>query len=314
MATSGSVDFQHTRSQITEHALRICGVLREGLSASSDQLTTGAIAQNTVIKSLMTIGLPLWCIDKGAIFPIHNVSSVLLGPSAGHAATSWVHTTLTASSAANDTTLTVDSITGISASDVIGIELDNGNIDWTTVNGAPSGSTVTITTGVTTAASSGNHVYTYTTKIVKPVKIVKAMRYDYTDDTEIEMNQLSRDEYTRLSDKTVESSAQTDFWFEPSSQTTARFNFYPRFADGNSIIQIWFHTPFEDMDGASDTLDFPQEWEGVIVWNVAAALAFEYGVPHRKRQLIIQMAEKLRSEASDFGQEEGSVYFMADRR
>lgn len=313
MATSGSVDFQHSRSTLIEHALRICGVLREGVSASANQLTTGAISLNTILKAFQASGMPLWAIKEGAVFPLHNVNSVTLGPSGGHAATTWVETTLTAASAASDTTLTVASITGISASDQIGIELDNGNIDWTTVNGAPSGSTVTITTGVTTAAASGNHVYTYTSKTVRPLKIVQASWFDYEQDEDTPINIITRDEWIRLTDKEVEGTKANQIYYDPQL-TRGIVYFYPRFQNGDGIIKIWFQRPFEDMDAAGDNLDFPQEWESAIVWELAACLAPEHGVPARKAKMIQDKALYEKQKVEEFGNEEGSVYLMPERR
>src|SRR3990167_2069906 len=122
MTTSGSVDFGKTRTQLIESALRKCGVLREGVSASANQLTTGALALNTIVKSLAVDGMPLWAIRESAIFPIHDVNTVVLGPSGGHAATTYVHTQLSAAAAAAATTITVDSITNISARDNFCVE------------------------------------------------------------------------------------------------------------------------------------------------------------------------------------------------
>src|SRR3990167_1828371 len=108
MASSGSVDFQHTRTQLVESALRKCGILREGVSASANQLTTGVLALNGILKALSTVGMPLWAIRESAVFPIHDVNTVTLGPSGGHAATTYVHTQLAAAGAASATAMTVD--------------------------------------------------------------------------------------------------------------------------------------------------------------------------------------------------------------
>ena len=178
MTTSGSVDFSSTRSNLIEDALRKCGVLREGVSASANQLTTGARALNIWIKSPHTDGIPLWAIKEGAVLPIAGTSSVTLGPSGGHAATTWVHTQLASAGASGATSITVDSITGISASDNIGVELDDGTTHWTTVSGAPSGTTVVLATGLASAAAVDSHVYTYTSKTVRPLKIVQASWFD----------------------------------------------------------------------------------------------------------------------------------------
>ena len=311
MATSGSVDFGHTRTQAIEAALRKCGVLREGVSASSNQLSTGSIALNGLLKELMVDGMPLWAIKEIAIFPIHDISYVDLGPSGGHAATTWVHTQTSAAAAAAATTITVDSITGISASDNIGVELDSGNIFWTTVSGAPSGSTITLATGLTTAAAVDSHVYTYTNKTVRPLKIIQAARFDYTNSDQQPLNIVSRDEFQRLSATTTEGEPN-QIYYDPQL-TNGRVRFYPRFSNGNSIIKVWGQRPFEDMDEATNTFDFPQEWELAIVFGLAAILAPEMGVPDRKMITLTQLAASYRMKAGEFGQEEGSVYFTAGR-
>ena len=307
MTTSGSVDHGKTRTQIIESALRKCGVLREGVSASANQLTSGALALNDIVKALAVDGMPLWAIRESAVFPIHDVNTVILGPSGGHAATTYVHTQLSAAAAAAAITITVDSITDVSASDQIGVELDSGNIFWTTVSGAPSGSTITLAAGITTAAAVDSHVYTYTNKTVRPLKIIQAQRFDYTDNTEIPINIVSRDEFERISSKTTEGPPNQIYY--TLGVLTGTLKFYPRFANGNEVIKIWFQRPFEDMDAAGDTLDFPQEYESVIVWGLAAALAMEMGVPERKAVMIQQKAILERTLVQQFGQEEGSIYF-----
>src|SRR3990167_3410084 len=312
MSSSGSVDFQHTRTQLVESALRKCVVLREGISASANQLTTGSLALNAIVKSLATAGMPLWAIRETAIFPIHDVNTVTLGPSGGHAATTYVHTQLSEASAASDTTIVVDSITDISASDNIGVELDSGNIFWTTVSGAPSSSTITLAAGITTAAAIDSHVYTYTTKTVRPLKIIQAQRFDYTDNTEIPINIVSRDEFQRISDKTVEGPPNQIYY--DHRVLTGVLNFYPRFPNGNETIKIWFQRPFEDMDSAGDNLDFPQEWEAAIVWELAATLGFEMGVPERKLQMVQQKAIYEKGLTEAFGMEEGSIYLTPEQR
>ena len=69
-------------------------------------------------------------------------------------ATQWqyisdgVKTTLTAQANAGATTLTVASITGFANGQFVGVMLDNGTQHQTTVNGAPSGFTITITNAI----------------------------------------------------------------------------------------------------------------------------------------------------------------------
>jgi hypothetical protein len=94
---------------------------------------------------------------------------------------------------------------------------------------------------------------------------------------------------------------------------TSTLNFYPRFDNGKQTIRIWFQRPFEDMDNATDNLDFPQEYEQLIILQLALILGLENSVPQRKLSMIGQLAELERQRVGAFGQEEGSVYFTPNR-
>lgn len=71
-----------------------------------------------------------------------------------------VNTTIKAGNPAseNDATVEVTSIAGLSSGDPIGIILDDGTQHKTTINGAPAGSTVTLTTAISGDAAAGNAV------------------------------------------------------------------------------------------------------------------------------------------------------------
>jgi hypothetical protein len=60
MASSGVTAYTYTRDQIINAALRKLGVLSEGVSANSAQLSTGAEALNLVTLYFQTLGMPLW--------------------------------------------------------------------------------------------------------------------------------------------------------------------------------------------------------------------------------------------------------------
>lgn len=67
-------------------------------------------------------------------------------------------TTLSSAASATDTSIEVNDITGFSDGDPIGIELDDGTQHKTTINGAPSGSTINIDDAMPGAAAIGNDV------------------------------------------------------------------------------------------------------------------------------------------------------------
>ena len=71
----------------------------------------------------------------------------------------YANTTLAANASMHQTSLTVSDISNIARYDGIGIALDTGEVHWSFVSTAPSGSTVVINDGLRGAAASGNTVY-----------------------------------------------------------------------------------------------------------------------------------------------------------
>ena len=72
-------------------------------------------------------------------------------------------TTIGTAGSAGDSTITVVSISGMSDTQQITITLDNGNSQITTINGTPTGTTVTLTDTLSGSAAVGNYVVVSTT-------------------------------------------------------------------------------------------------------------------------------------------------------
>jgi len=311
MSTSGSTDFAITRDNLINLAHQHVGLIGEGESASTNQTTEAALLLNMIVKARQADGMPLWALKRGYILPITGVSSITAGSS--HVVTSYVTTTLTADSAASDTTLTVTSITGISNAHVIGIELDDGSVDWTTVNGAPSGTTVTITTGVTTLASSGNRIYTYATtaRVTRPLKILSANRLTSSDDISAPIRVIPKDEYFNLTNRTQEGQI-TQLYYDP--QLTGVFYFWPRFQNGDTVIEFTYHRPYEDFDATGDNPDFPQHWYMPLMLELAWVLAPKGGLPIEERSALFKEAQFYIEQARQGDPEQGSFYITAEGR
>ena len=76
MATSGVYTFQMTRDQIITAALRKLGVIAEGQTPSSTNLTDGQYAVNGAIAQLRSIGMPLWAKSEYTFTPVTNVYTI----------------------------------------------------------------------------------------------------------------------------------------------------------------------------------------------------------------------------------------------
>lgn len=304
MTTSGSVDFSVSRDNIITDALITVGAIGPEDTPPTAAVTVAARRLNMLVKALGAKRIGLWARKTGYILPVSNTNSITLGPSGGHATLSYTQTTLSSSASSGASTISVSSATGFADTRAVGIEKDDGSIFWTTESGAPSGTTITLANALDGAASSGNYVYTYATKLQRPLRIVEAYRSDLADSTEIEIDVEGKAVYESQTNKTQEGEVLL-LSYDPQMDNGVAY-IWPRFVDGKSVLKIIFQRPFEDFDAAGDTPDAPQEWYDALHLLLAVRLAPVYGMPGTERQLLRQEAGEALALALENEPEEGS--------
>jgi hypothetical protein len=296
MATSGSKNYSVTRANVIEAALRKCGVYDQGESISGDETNAADTALNLMVKEWVARGIDIWLRDEITVFLQPDSQVYNLGTA--HATRSYVDTTLRTAIAASATVIPVTSSTGMTASDNIGIKLTDNTIHWDTIASVDDGTQVTITTGVASAATAGKKVYAYTTKAERPTKIVSAYRRD-SNDIDAEISIIGENEYFLQSNK-ASSGPPVEVWYQPT-MTTGSLYVWP--VDGGANwdrIVLSVHYYPDDFDTAADNPQFPIEWGNALVWNLAAELASEYGIPEKEQGRLWQIAEFKLNELLDY--------------
>ena len=308
MATSGSYNFSRNRDQLIDVAFDILGIKAEGESLSTQQVTDAAVLLNMFIKTLPAGGISLWRYEDIVLFLTDSKESYQLGATGDHASFSYVKTELSTAGIATDGTIEVDSITGINASDKIGIVLDDGTIQWTTVNGSPTGTTVTLTAALTGAAAVDNFIYTYATIAERPLRILDA-RIKINDGDETPVNLISREKYFDLPTKGSTGNA-SQFYYNPTL-TNGTLYLWPTSTSVNDTVHLTAQRQLQDLDSATDNLDFPQEWELAIAYSLADLLITSYGdaISSQKAQRIESKAAQFMDIVEDFDQENASIQF-----
>lgn len=312
MTTSGSVDFSVSRDNIIADALGLVGGLDVGGTVTSAQTTHSARFLNMIVKAWQSKGIQLWARKTGYILPVSATNSVSLGASGGHATLSYTQTTLAAAVADGASTITVASATGISNGYYIGIEQDDGTMHWTTVNGAPSGTTVTLTAAVTEDCESGDYVYVYQTKLQRPIRIVEAYIHDQSTSVDTWVEVAAKSKYDSYANKIHEGSPIICS-YDPQLDNGV-FYFAPRFDDGRELFIVIFQRPFEDFDATGDTPDFPSEAYLALTYGLATVLAPTYGLPVQDRALLKAEAKEYFDLFASNEPEEGSLEIQPDVR
>lgn len=303
MAVSSSIDFAATRDDIITEALEQLGVLGEGESPSTNQLTSSARTLNMMLKAWQATETNLFAIQKAYVFMQNDQVKYELSSTGDNWSTSIVNDYMAVAGVATDGTITVNDDTGMSASDIIGIELDSGTIQWTTINGAPAANVVTLTVALTGAAATSNRVYTYTTKANRPMKIIEANRIDADSKEEIPIFVRSLRHYTELPNKTTEAPVNT-IYFDPQKSTSYLY-VWPEPDRVDVFLTLWVQRTLFDLDGAADDVDYPQEWFMAIALSLALLLSPKYGVtgsPFRQLQFL---ADIYKEQAESWDTEDG---------
>lgn len=313
MTTSGSVDFAVNRDQIITAAAAELGIIAEGETPSANLISDFALRLNSWVKSLMAQGAKMWAVKQATLFLAVGESTYSLGSTGDHCTNTYVQTTLSTDEAISSTSLSLTSTTGMSASDNIGIVLDDGTIHWTTISGAP-GAPTTIATGLASAATSGNAVFAYTTKINRPQRIVDdAANWHSLAGNDTPARIVSREEYTRHPNKTTQGKIVEIFYDKQLANGVLKV--WPTPDNATDVLQFWYERILEDFDASANTPDFAIEWTEALILGLATRMAPSYAgktLSSVERQELKVAADTALMIAMNYDKEDVPVYFQPD--
>ncbi len=303
MATSGSTDFNQTAIQVIEGAFSLAGIKTQEQPLSGADTQDGFAILNLMVKTWQNQGLHLWTKEEGVLFLRPSVTDYKLGDVSGFDEAclndDFIKTTLTTTASASATTLVVTSTTGMVALDNIGIQLDDGTRQWTTIVSVDSATGLTITTALTSIATSANTVFTYTNQMKRPLRILGVRRANTTDVTEIEVIPFgSRSQYFNQPNKT-NTGTVVSYYYSPDL-VNGRFYIWQTSSTVNNYLRITFERPIEDLDSNSNDPDFPIEWVETIKYNLASRIGLEYGINAAKLDRIKLEADTMLDKALGF--------------
>ena len=263
MATSGSFDFSCTASDVITEALESIGVLADGATVTTNDQTSLLRTLNMMVKQWsgnldFAPGLKAFSRKVGYVFLQKNQGSYSLGPSGDNATLSYVSTTMRIAGTATATTLEITSSTGMTAADKIGIELDSGTIQWTTISSVTDSDTIVIpASGLTSAVAAGNRIFAYTTKLIRPLYIETAVLRD-TDGNDTPMFPMSFPEYEQISSKAADGMPLRYQYDNTLTNGTLKLDIEP--SDVTYVMRVNFMAPAEDYDAVANDIAYPQEW------------------------------------------------------
>lgn len=323
MTVSGSSAWNPAVTLMVAQSLRNLGVIAEDENPTGGMMSTAVLQLNSIVAAAQATGLHVWTEEEAILFPQVGVAKYIIGGptlalNANTAdADSWVQLTLSANAAGGATAIQVESIVGVLAGDNIGIILNSGATFWTTVNGAPAGSAITLATALpSSGASSGAFALDYVTPIVRPLKVPNArLRYlggngAPSNPNETPMTIMSRQEYMDLPNKL--SPGTPTQWFYSPQRDSGLFYIWPVPVTTAWAIRFTWYRPLQDFFLPGNTMDFPQEWFAPLMWNLSRDLMGIYGTPVARQQYINAQASAYGDLAISYDRESEPVSFGLD--
>lgn len=277
---SGGTSSDLTGDHIIKAALRVLRVVDPVETADAADILTGRQALNLLLQSWAGLkGINIWLTHEACLFLAEDAQTYNLGPTGSYCGvlTDCVKTQLSAAAAASATALAVDSSAGIAAADYVGVELDDGTLHWDVQSGAPGSATsLTLTTGLASAAAADSYVFAFTSKITRPMDILEARIRNVDENDEPLTIVRNREDFFKITDKT--SSGETTHLFYDPITTNGRLYTWPVCDDVTKRIVFTMRRKITDFAANTDSFDGPSDAINALKWNLAVDLAPEYGM------------------------------------
>lgn len=146
-----------------------------------------------------------------------------------------------------------------------------------------------------------------TTNTPYPVKIDSAV-LRRTGGSAQDMTQRSRDDFNLLN--TSSTGNPVEYTYQPQINKGV-LKVWPT-PDATSIsdstMELTYRSPIEGFVSATDTADFPQEWQNALIYGLASLLAPEFGVPLQDRGTLRKEAEEHLATAEDWNFDGTSMF------
>jgi hypothetical protein len=286
-------------------------MIKVGGTRQPEEMNNAAETLNSMLKEWDAHGVGLWLIKSITLYPQVAASSYSLGPSGDNATLSSVNTKTSAAASSGDSTIHVDSATGIVDGYNIGIELDSSYFQWTTVSGTPVGTTVTLAAALTDDVSDDATVACYHAKIARPLRI-KNGRWLNESGYERPLDIWSRSQYMTITNKTTAiSSGPVALYYDPQL-TNGVLYVWPVNSNVDGRILFDAQMPIEILNIRSDEPQVADEWQNTIALNLAALIGLEHPdeVPKNHLMYIEQKAQDAFNNLKQWDEETVSLYLQ----
>lgn len=320
--------YTKTAGDLIRDALRAANISGISLQVDDSDFEQGSNALNDLLSWLQTKQIHLWSATE-AFLPLNPNQKRYSFPG-DHCFTDYACTKTTAANEGDaifdlggetlleldtdtvlifaDSRIRVETVTGMTIGDNVGIELPSGERWWDTISAIDEDELwFQTTTDLPSFINLGAVVYTYTTAIDQPVRILDARYADDCDTDEIPTTQLARQIYYNQPSKN--SVGACNGWYYDRQLSIGYFNVWPVAQDCNEVIRFTFIKPQYIPSDQADDILIPPEWYLPLKLKLAAELGVIYAIDPNKQVILEQKAANFIEDALGTDNEFSSFCF-----
>ncbi len=283
-----------TAGDLINEALRAATITGSQATVETSDFNKGFTALNDVLKLFQTKQIHLWS-ETEAFLPLNPAQKLYsLGSGGDHCFTDYEYTTAEAG-VIGAVIIDVVSTDGMTAGDNIGIELSTGVRQWTTISSVDDADTLTIDDPLEAAVDDGATIYTYTTGIDQPLRILSVRYADSILFDELPVELISRKEYYDQTSKNTVGSVTNVYYSRQLS--TGNMSVWPVPNNCNNLLRFTFIKPQYIPEDQSEDILIPDEWYLALKWAVAAELGTIYVIDAQRQVILESKAAAMLAEA-----------------
>lgn len=324
--------YRKTAGDIIREALRAANISGIDLQVEPSDFEQGKNTLNDILSWLQTKQIHLWS-ETEAFLPLNPNQKRYSFPG-DHCFTDYVCTETTAANEGpgifdlngevlleldggallvfSDQLIRVETTVGMNVGDFVGIELPNGTRWWDTIEEIDTdGEWFTTVNDLPSFINEGASIYTYTTAIDQPVRVLDSrFSYDCRQD-EIPMIQLARKEYYDQPTKSSVGSANS--WYYDRQLSVGYYNVWPVAQSCREVIRFTFIKPQYIPEDQAENILVPPEWYIALKNKLAAELGVIYAIDPNKLLILEQKASTFIEDAIGTDDEFSAFNFYPDR-
>jgi hypothetical protein len=322
MATSGTVSWTATTNDIITQAAFQLGKLGVGEQLEAQEYNNMLWRLNAMTKQWIAgndyaPGLKTWTREYGTCFLSYTSGQYVLGSIGGTSNSYWTQSYLLTYSGGNNSQgasiincgstynaqvqpipASINSTTGaLQQNQYVGIQLDNGNLYWSTITEINSPTTFTIEGTLPSGSNSISNVIYAFSEIATPPQLIETIVLRDAQQNDTDVTLLTQEQWMSFPSKQAQQNQGDPIgaYYEPhlvgndGQGYGLLFTDVATAGDVSKTLYIGYLSEIQDFTNATDEMYFPKEWAEALMMGLSARCAKMFNVNWTQEDTLLEV-------------------------